>query len=143
MLKFRYSDFIKAIFLLFFSIVIFIVCVGLFYEESYYYKKNDFFEYQILTLGEVKEMPFISENYKIYYYSPDGTQRLTNGVIFYHSTPDRKFELIKYIEQLGFQQYEKKPFSEKNKNEFWIKGNNEVNIVENEKDRTIDISFIK
>ncbi|AOR63710.1 hypothetical protein [Pectobacterium wasabiae] len=143
MLKFKYSDFIKAIFLLFLSIGIFIISAGLFYEESYYYKKNDYFTYHILTLDEVKDIPVISDNYEIYYYSQDGTQRLTNGVVFYNPIPERKAELVKYIETLGFKKIKSFPWSYGNISEAWIKEHDEVNLIQDDKEKTIDISFIK
>ncbi|TKY81646.1 hypothetical protein R0L47_21590 [Pectobacterium polonicum] len=143
MLTFKYSDFIKAIFLLFFSIGAFIIAAGLFYEESYYYKKNDYFTYHILTLDEVKDIPVISDNYEFYYYSQDGTQRLTNGVVFYNPMPDRKTELVKYIEMLGFKKTKSIPWSYENISEVWIKEHDEVNLIQDDKDKTIDISFIK
>ncbi|WP_233964202.1 hypothetical protein [Pectobacterium versatile] len=143
MLKFKYSDFIKAIFLLFFSIGVFIISAGLLYEESYHYKKDDYFTHYALTLDEVKDIPVISDNYEFYYYSPDGTQRLTNGVVFYNPMPERKAELIKYIETLGFKKTKSIPWSYGNINEVWIKGHDEVNIIQDDKNRTINVSFIK
>ncbi|ACX86365.1 hypothetical protein F6Q07_19790 [Pectobacterium parmentieri] len=143
MLKFKYSDFIKAIFLLFFSIGVFIVSAILFYEESYHYKKNNYFTYYILTLDEVKDIPVISDNYEFYYYSQDGTQRLTNGVVFYNPIPERKAELVEYIEMLGFKKTKNIPWSYRNISEAWIKGHDEVNLIQDDKERTIDISFIK
>ncbi|MCL6351514.1 hypothetical protein [Pectobacterium polaris] len=143
MLKFKYSDFIKAIFLLFISIGVFVIFSGLFYEESYHYKKDDYFTHYALTLDEVKDIPVISDNYGFYYYSPDGTQRLTNGVVFYNPMPERKAELVKYIEMLGFKKTKSIPWSYGNINEVWIKGHDEVNLVQDDKNRTINVSFIK
>ncbi|PWC12899.1 hypothetical protein B4923_09835 [Brenneria roseae subsp. americana] len=136
------NNFIKTIFIVVFLGLVLTIPI-LFVNVSFSYTKSDYIKYNIFTFNEIKKMPFISDNYIIYYDSPDGTTPKTNRIIFSTVNLTRKSELVNYIESLGFQRYEDKIWSENDKNEFWRKNDDIVNIIQNDAENTIYFSVQK
>ncbi|ASY75780.1 hypothetical protein BJJ97_07575 [Pectobacterium polaris] len=129
-------------------IVFFITCIGftlllpyLFVNASYSYTKSDYIKYHLLTFKEVKEMPFISKNYSIEYDSPDGTSGLTNSVFFSNVNLEKKSELIDYLNKLGFKKHEDMFWIKDG--EIWKKGDEIVNLIQDNERKIIIISFEK
>nr|WP_205680150.1 hypothetical protein [Brenneria salicis]NMN92435.1 hypothetical protein [Brenneria salicis ATCC 15712 = DSM 30166]RBP67779.1 hypothetical protein DES54_101302 [Brenneria salicis ATCC 15712 = DSM 30166]RLM32258.1 hypothetical protein BHG07_00010 [Brenneria salicis ATCC 15712 = DSM 30166] len=143
MLALRLSNFIKKIVL----VLIFFgggaIIPILFVNIDLSYTKNNYIKYNVFTFDEIKKMPFISDDYIIYYESPDGTTPTTNSVIFLNVNLSRKSELVSYIENMGFQKYEDKIWSENDKNEFWRKKDDIINILQNDTENTISFSVQK
>ncbi|MFC3395833.1 hypothetical protein [Brenneria rubrifaciens] len=115
----------------------------LFVNVDFSYTKNDYIKYNIFTFDEIKKMPFISDDYIIYYNSPDGTTPMTNSVVFSNANPSGKSELVNYIENLGFQRYEDKIWSEYNSNAFWRRKDSVINITQNDTEYTVSFSVQK
>ncbi|MBQ0423471.1 hypothetical protein, partial [Proteus mirabilis] len=74
----------------------------LFVDNHFSYTKHDFIRYNLFTFDEIKNAPIISSNYIIFYDSPDGVAPMTNSILFSNVNPNRKIELINYIENLGY-----------------------------------------
>ncbi|MGV8004652.1 hypothetical protein QPK14_21990 [Photorhabdus temperata subsp. temperata] len=133
MLGFRLSSFIRIIVV----IAILIGCVLIFTMSlaniNLSYTKKNFIYYNIFTFDEIKNIPLISNDYIIYYDSPDGTPTMTNKIAFSNVNLNNKSELIKYVESLGFEKY----FDEYWRDEYWRKDNVLINIKQNDTKRTI------
>ncbi|MER0059902.1 hypothetical protein [Pectobacterium polaris] len=86
-------------------------------------------------------MPFISKNYSIEYDSPDGTSGLTNSVFFSNVNLEKKSELIDYLNKLGFKKHEDMFWIKDG--EIWKKGDEIVNLIQDNERKIIIISFEK
>ncbi|MBS9425884.1 hypothetical protein EAE90_20225 [Photorhabdus caribbeanensis] len=128
------NNFIKKIFIIFICLGVILIIPVLFVNINLSYTKNDFIKYNMFTFDEIKGMPFISSDYIIYYDSPDGTKPMINEVVFSNVNPNRKIELINYIENIGFM---------KNGGEDWSKGNIFIKIKQGDTDRTVLFSVEK
>lgn len=71
------SGFIKVILFVLIFLGVGATFPVLFVNVSFSYTKNDYVVFNIFTFDEIKEMPFISDDYIIYYDSPDGTTPMT------------------------------------------------------------------
>ncbi|TDB54321.1 hypothetical protein C5467_13940 [Photorhabdus khanii subsp. guanajuatensis] len=133
MLGFRLSSFIRIIVV----ISILIGCVLIFTMSlanvNLSYTKENFIYYNMFTFDEIKNIPLISNDYIIYYDSPDGTPTMTNKIVFSNVNLNNKSELIKYVENMGFEKY----FDEYWRDEYWRKDNVLINIKQNDTKRTI------
>ncbi|KGM26063.1 hypothetical protein KS18_22775 [Photorhabdus luminescens] len=134
MLALKLNKFIKKIFIIFICLGVVLIIPVLFVNINLSYTKNDFIKYNMFTFDEIKGMPFISSDYIIYYDSPDGTKPMINEVVFSNVNPNRKIELINYIENIGFM---------KNGGEYWSKGNIFIKIKQGDTDRTVLFSVEK
>ncbi|MFD0709266.1 hypothetical protein [Photorhabdus akhurstii] len=134
MLALKLNKFIKRIFIIFICLGVVLIIPVLFVNINLSYTKNDFIKYNMFTFDEIKGMPFISSDYIIYYDSPDGTKPMINEVVFSNFNPNRKIELISYIENIGFV---------KNGGEYWSKGNILIKIKQGDTDRTVLFSVEK
>ncbi|MCC8459420.1 hypothetical protein [Photorhabdus aegyptia] len=134
MLALKLNKFIKKIFIIFICLGVILIIPVLFVNINLSYTKNDFIKYNMFTFDEIKGMPFISSDYIIYYDSPDGTKPMINEVVFSNVNPNRKIELINYIENIGFM---------KNGGEYWSKGNIFIKIKQGDTDRTVLFSVEK
>ncbi|MBS9426564.1 hypothetical protein C6H64_15660 [Photorhabdus luminescens] len=128
------NKFIKKIFIIFICLGMVLIIPVLFVNINLSYTKNDFIKYNMFTFDEIKGIPFISSDYIIYYDSPDGTKPMINEVVFSNVNPNRKIELINYIENIGFM---------KNGGEYWSKGNIFIKIKQGDTDRTVLFSVEK
>ncbi|MCG3463266.1 hypothetical protein L7G72_15755 [Xenorhabdus bovienii] len=137
MLKLVSNSFIRKLFFVFIPISIFLVSVLLFVMSlasvNFSYTKTNFIYYYLYTFNEIKNVPLISDDYIIYYSSPDGSDRMTNDVVFSNVNSNRKTELIKYVEDMGFKKY----FDEYWREESWKKDNVRISIQQNNTKRTI------
>ncbi|MGJ0625086.1 hypothetical protein [Xenorhabdus bovienii] len=137
MLKLVSNSFIRKLFFVFIPISIFLVSVLLFVMSlasvNFSYTKTNFIYYYLYTFNEIKNVPLISDDYIIYYSSPDGSDRITNDVVFSNVNSNRKTELIKYVEDMGFKKY----FDEYWREESWKKDNVRISIQQNNTKRTI------
>ncbi|KMW72263.1 hypothetical protein TI10_14905 [Photorhabdus luminescens subsp. luminescens] len=134
MLALKLNNFLKRTFIILVCFGVISIIPILFVNVNFSYTKNDFIKYNIFTFDEIKRMPFISSDYIIYYDSPDGTKPMINEIVFSNVNPNRKIELINYIENIGFL---------KNKDDYWHKGNIFINIKQNDTERTILFSVEK
>ncbi len=134
MLALKLNKFIKKIFIIFICLGVVLIIPVLFVNINLSYTKNDFIKYNMFTFDEIKGIPFISSDYIIYYDSPDGTKPMINEVVFSNVNPNRKIELINYIENIGFM---------KNGGEYWSKGNIFIKIKQGDTDRTVLFSVEK
>ncbi|WP_181147847.1 hypothetical protein [Photorhabdus akhurstii] len=134
MLALKLNKFIKKIFIIFICLGMVLIIPVLFVNINLSYTKNDFIKYNMFTFDEIKGIPFISSDYIIYYDSPDGTKPMINEVVFSNVNPNRKIELINYIENIGFM---------KNGGEYWSKGNIFIKIKQGDTDRTVLFSVEK
>ncbi|MDE1482532.1 hypothetical protein [Xenorhabdus bovienii] len=137
MLKLVSNNFIIKLLFVFIPISIFVVSVLLFVMSlasvNFSYTKTNFIYYYLYTFNEIKNVPLISDDYIIYYSSPDGSDRMTNDVVFSNVNLNRKTELIKYVEDMGFKKY----FDEYWREESWKKDNVRISIQQNNTKRTI------
>ncbi|MDC9620438.1 hypothetical protein PSI22_02035 [Xenorhabdus sp. XENO-7] len=137
MLKLVSNNFIRKLLFVFIPISIFVVSVLLFVMSlasvNFSYTKTNFIYYYLYTFNEIKNVPLISDDYIIYYSSPDGSDRMTNDVVFSNVNSNRKTELIKYVEDMGFKKY----FDEYWREESWKKDNVRISIQQNNTKRTI------
>ncbi|MEQ9876787.1 hypothetical protein ABRP92_02205 [Pectobacterium aroidearum] len=129
-------------------IAFFITCMGLilvlaylFVNTSYSYTKDNYVKYHLLTLKEIKGMPFISTNYSIEYDSPDGTSGLINSVLFSNVDLKKKSELVNYLNKLGFKKHEDIFWIKGG--EIWEKGDDRVRLIQDNERKVIIISFEK
>ncbi|MDE1474233.1 DUF1139 domain-containing protein [Xenorhabdus bovienii] len=133
MLGFRLSNFIRI------CIVISVLIVGVLFfiaslaNVNLSYTKRNFIYYHTFTFDEIKNIPLISNNYIIYYDSPDGSQIMTNEIVFSNVNLIRKKELIEYVENMGFKKYFDKYWNE----DSWRKDNVRISIKQNDTERTI------
>ncbi|WP_246550893.1 hypothetical protein [Photorhabdus caribbeanensis] len=97
------------------------------------YTKENFIYYNMFTFDEIKSIPLISNDYVIYYDSPDGTSTIINKIVFSNVNLNSKSELIKYVESMGFEKY----FDEYWHDEYWRKDNVLINIKQNDMKRTV------
>ncbi|MDX7999042.1 hypothetical protein FE394_07480 [Xenorhabdus sp. Reich] len=133
MLGFRLNNFIRICIV----ISVLIVCVLFFIASlanvNLSYTKRNFIYYHALTFDEIKGIPLISDDYIIYYDSPDGSQTMTNEIVFSNVNLSRKKELIEYVESMGFKKYFDKYWNE----ERWGKDNVRISIKQNDTKRII------
>ncbi|PHM49041.1 hypothetical protein [Xenorhabdus miraniensis] len=130
------NKFLKIVFIaLFFLGLIFTIPI-LFVDNHFSYTKNDFIKYNLFTFDEVKNVPIISNDYVIYYDSPDGVKPMTNSVLFSNVNPNRKIKLISYIEKLGYIK-DINAYWNTDGSESWSKGDLFIQIKQNDTDRTI------
>ncbi|MGV7960575.1 hypothetical protein QPK13_05465 [Photorhabdus tasmaniensis] len=134
MLALKLNNFIKRTFIILVCLGVISIAPILFVNVNLSYTKNDFIKYNIFTFDEIKGMPFISSDYIIYYDSPDGTKLMINEVVFFNVNPNRKIEIINYIENTGFL---------KNEDNYWNKGNVVIKIEQNDTEHTILFSVEK
>ncbi|WP_387467449.1 hypothetical protein [Photorhabdus sp. RM323S] len=134
MLALKLNNFIKRTFIILVCLGVISIAPILFVNVNLSYTKNDFIKYNIFTFDEIKGMPFISSDYIIYYDSPDGTKPMINEVVFFNVNPNRKIEIINYIENTGFL---------KNEDNYWNKGNVVIKIEQNDTEHTILFSVEK
>ncbi|MCP9267457.1 hypothetical protein M5U04_04945 [Xenorhabdus sp. XENO-1] len=133
MLGFRLSNFIRI------CIVISVLVVGVLFfiaslaNVNLSYTKINFVYYHVFTFDEIKNIPLISNDYIIYYDSPDGSQIMTNEIVFSNVNLSRKKELIEYVDNMGFKKYFDKYWNE----ESWRKDNVRISIKQNDTERTI------
>ncbi|OOC11996.1 hypothetical protein BM451_18730 [Dickeya dadantii] len=130
----RRNNFIKPSIIFFIFILTVVSTPILFINISLSYTKNDYIRYNIFTFEEIKGMPFISSDYKIYYDSPDGSKPMINEVFFFNTTSDKKSALVNYIESIGFQ---------RSGEDLWIKNKKTASIKRNDAENTISISIEK
>ncbi|KGM26280.1 hypothetical protein KS18_21650 [Photorhabdus luminescens] len=97
------------------------------------YTKENFIYYNVFTFDEIKSIPLISNDYVIYYDSPDGTSTTINKIVFSNVNLNSKSELIKYVESMGFEKY----FDEYWRDEYWRKDNVLINIKQNDTKQTV------
>ncbi|CDG17581.1 hypothetical protein [Xenorhabdus doucetiae] len=135
----RLSSFIRI--LVFISI--FIGCVVIFFMSlanvNLSYTKKNFIYYNMFTFDEIKHIPLISNNYIIYYDSPDGTSTMTNDIVFSNVDLDSETELIKYVENMGFEKYYDQYWGD----ERWQKNDVIITIKQDGTKRTILFSVEK
>ncbi|PHM27975.1 hypothetical protein [Xenorhabdus innexi] len=110
-----------------------IIFIGSFANVNLEYTKKNFIYYNLFTFDEIKNIPLISDNYIIYYNSPDGSSTMTNDIVFSNVNQDKKEELINYVENMGFQKY----YDEYWGDERWRKGDVTINIKQNDNEHTI------
>uniref|UniRef100_UPI0036D7D95A hypothetical protein n=1 Tax=Photorhabdus sp. RM322S TaxID=3342825 RepID=UPI0036D7D95A len=134
MLALKLNNFIKRTFIILVCLGVISIIPILFVNVNFSYTKNDFIKYNMFTFDEIKVMPFISSDYVIYYDSPDGTKPMINEIVFFNVNPNRKIEIINYIENTGFLRKEDND---------WHKGNILIKIKQNDTERTIMVSVEK
>ncbi|MCP9267813.1 hypothetical protein M5U04_06785 [Xenorhabdus sp. XENO-1] len=133
---------IKVTFIaLFFLGLIFTIPI-LFVDNHLSYTKHDFIRYNLFTFDEIKKIPIISNNYIIYYDSPDGLMPMTNSILFSNVNPNCKIKLINYIEKLGYIK-DVDAYWNINGSESWSKGSLFIQIKQNDTDHTILFSVEK
>ncbi|WP_249043103.1 hypothetical protein [Xenorhabdus doucetiae] len=103
------------------------------------YTKKNFIYYNMFTFDEIKHIPLISNNYIIYYDSPDGTSTMTNDIVFSNVDLDSETELIKYVENMGFEKYYDQYWGD----ERWQKNDVIITIKQDGTKRTILFSVEK
>ncbi|WP_255523029.1 hypothetical protein [Xenorhabdus sp. PB62.4] len=97
------------------------------------YTKRNFIYYYAFTFDEIKNVPFISNDYIIYYDSPDGSNTMTNEIVFSNVKLSRLTELIEYTENMGFKKYFDKHWGD----ERWHKDDTIISIQQNDTESTI------
>ncbi|PQQ28321.1 hypothetical protein C6H64_14760 [Photorhabdus luminescens] len=133
MLGFRLSSFIRMIVVISVLIGCALVFIMSLANVNLSYTKENFIYYNMFTFDEIKNIPLISNDYVIYYDSPDGTSTTINKIVFSNVNLNSKSELIKYVESMGFDKY----FDEYWRDEYWRKDNVLINIKQNDTKRTI------
>ncbi|CCW29681.1 conserved exported hypothetical protein [Xenorhabdus nematophila F1] len=133
MLGLRLSSFIKIIFFIFILIGCVLIFLMSLVNVNLSYTKNNFIYYNMFTFDEIKNFPLISKDYIIHYDSPDGTATMTNDIVFSNVDSDRKNELIKYVESMGFKKYFDKYWGD----ERWCKDGVIINIKQSDTENTI------
>ncbi|HDT0719096.1 TPA: hypothetical protein QIB97_000079 [Proteus mirabilis] len=108
----------------------------LFVDNHFSYTKQDMIRYNLFTFDEIKNAPIISNNYIIFYDSPDGVTPMTNSILFSNVNPNRKIELINYIEKLGYVK-DINAYWNTDGNESWSKGDLFIQIKQNDTEHTI------
>ncbi|HEJ9712253.1 TPA: hypothetical protein SMN54_002562 [Proteus mirabilis] len=108
----------------------------LFVDNHFSYTKHDFIRYNLFTFDEIKNAPIISSNYIIFYDSPDGVAPMTNSILFSNVNPNRKIELINYIENLGYIK-DINAYWNTDGNESWRKDNLFIQIKQINSEHTI------
>ncbi|WP_323856680.1 hypothetical protein [Xenorhabdus doucetiae] len=103
------------------------------------YTKKNFIYYNMFTFDEIKHIPLISKNYIIHYDSPDGTSTMTNDIVFSNVDLDSETELIKYVENMGFEKYYDQYWGD----ERWQKDDVIITIKQDGTKRTILFSVEK
>lgn len=133
MLGFRLSSFIRMIVVISVLIGCALVFIMSLANVNLSYTKENFIYYNIFTFDEIKNIPLISNDYVIYYDSPDGTSTTINKIFFSNVNLNSKAELIKYVESMGFEKY----FDEYWRDEYWRKDNVLINIKQNDTKQTV------
>ncbi len=133
MLGFRLSSFIRMIVVISVLIGCALVFIMSLANVNLLYTKENFIYYNVFTFDEIKSIPLISNDYVIYYDSPDGTSTTINKIVFSNVNLNSKSELIKYVESMGFEKY----FDEYWRDEYWRKDNVLINIKQNDTKQTV------
>ncbi|QXF33567.1 hypothetical protein CE143_10660 [Photorhabdus luminescens] len=133
MLGFRLSSFIRMIVVISVLIGCALVFIMSLANVNLSYTKENFIYYNMFTFDEIKSIPLISNDYVIYYDSPDGTSTTINKIVFSNVNLNSKSELIKYVESMGFEKY----FDEYWRDEYWRKDNVLINIKQNDTKQTV------
>ncbi len=133
MLGFRLSSFIRMIVVISVLIGCALVFIMSLANVNLSYTKENFIYYNVFTFDEIKSIPLISNDYVIYYDSPDGTSTTINKIVFSNVNLNSKSELIKYVESMGFEKY----FDEYWRDEYWRKDNVLINIKQNDTKQTV------
>ncbi|WP_391529115.1 hypothetical protein [Photorhabdus akhurstii] len=133
MLGFRLSSFIRMIVVISVLIGCALVFIMSLANVNLSYTKENFIYYNMFTFDEIKSIPLISNDYVIYYDSPDGTSTIINKIVFSNVNLNSKSELIKYVESMGFEKY----FDEYWRDEYWRKDNVLINIKQNDTKQTV------
>ncbi len=108
----------------------------LFVDNHFSYTKQDMIRYNLFTFDEIKNAPIISNNYIIFYDSPDGVAPMANSILFSNVNPNRKIELINYIEKLGYVK-DINAYWNTDGNESWSKGDLFIQIKQDDTEHTI------
>ncbi len=127
---------IKFIFIVLLLVGLILSLPMLFVDNHFSYTKHDFIRYNLFTFDEIKKAPIISNNYIIFYDSPDGVAPMTNSILFSNVHPNRKIELINYIEKLGYVK-DINAYWNTDGNESWSKGDLFIQIKQNDTEHTI------
>lgn len=133
MLGFRLSSFIRIIVVISILIGCALIFIMSLANVNLSYTKENFIYYNMFTFDEIKNIPLISNDYVIYYDSPDGTSTMINKIVFSNVNLNSKSELIKYVESMGFEKY----FDEYWRDEYWRKDNVLINIKQNDTKQTV------
>ncbi|MBS9425443.1 hypothetical protein EAE90_17885 [Photorhabdus caribbeanensis] len=133
MLGFQLNSFIRIIVVISVLIGCALVFIMSLANVNLSYTKENFIYYNMFTFDEIKSIPLISNDYVIYYDSPDGTSTIINKIVFSNVNLNSKSELIKYVESMGFEKY----FDEYWHDEYWRKDNVLINIKQNDMKRTV------
>ncbi len=96
MLGFRLSSFMRIIIVISILIGCALVFIMSLANINLSYTKENFIYYNMFTFEEIKNIPLISNDYVIYYDSPDGMPTMTNKIVFSNVNSNSKAELIKY-----------------------------------------------
>ncbi|WP_337152821.1 hypothetical protein [Morganella morganii] len=116
--------------LLIFSL--FITVIFLFLLGSREYTKLNIVYYYLYTFDEIKEMPIISNDYKINHEPVDGNSAEFNDIVFFNVDIKRNNELFDYVKRSGFSG----EFDQYRKRERWVKDNTKIDIIINESEQT-------
>ncbi|HCU0877244.1 TPA: hypothetical protein RG728_003031 [Morganella morganii subsp. morganii] len=116
--------------LLIFSL--FITVIFLFLPGSREYTKLNIVYYYLYTFDEIKEMPIISNDYKINHEPVDGNSAEFNDIVFFNVDIKRNNELFDYVKRSGFSG----EFDQYRKRERWVKDNTKIDIIINESEQT-------
>ncbi|HEJ9437575.1 TPA: hypothetical protein SMM97_001215 [Proteus mirabilis] len=127
---------IKFIFIVLLLVGLILSLPMLFVDNHFSYTKQDMIRYNLFTFDEIKNAPIISNNYIIFYDSPDGVAPMTNSILFSNVNPNRKIELINYIEKLGYVK-DINAYWNTDGNESWSKGDLFIQIKQNDTEHTI------
>ncbi|HEJ9661052.1 TPA: hypothetical protein ACKRFJ_000067 [Proteus mirabilis] len=127
---------IKFIFIVLLLVGLILSLPMLFVDNHFSYTKQDMIRYNLFTFDEIKNAPIISNNYIIFYDSPDGVAPMTNSILFSNVNPNRKIELINYIEKLGYVK-DINAYWNTDGNESWRKGDLFIQIKQNDTEHTI------
>ena len=127
---------IKFIFIVLLLVGLILSLPMLFVDNHFSYTKHDFIRYNLFTFDEIKNAPIISNNYIIFYDSPDGVAPMANSILFSNVNPNRKIELINYIEKLGYVK-DINAYWNTDGNESWSKGDLFIQIKQNDTEHTI------
>ncbi|MBG3036852.1 hypothetical protein GHV27_03025 [Proteus mirabilis] len=127
---------IKFIFIVLLLVGLILSLPMLFVDNHFSYTKQDMIRYNLFTFDEIKNAPIISNNYIIFYDSPDGVAPMTNSILFSNVNPNRKIELINYIEKLGYVK-DINAYWNTDGSESWSKGDLFIQIKQNDTEHTI------
>ncbi|HDU8584320.1 TPA: hypothetical protein RG685_003741 [Morganella morganii] len=109
-----------------------VTAVFLFLPGSREYTKLNIVYYYLYTFDEIKEMPMISNDYKINYEPVDGNSAEFNDIVFFNVDTKRNHELFAYVKRSGFSER----FDQYRKRERWVKDSTKIDIIINEAEQT-------